>query len=220
MASKTTQALMAAAMIALAMGCSPAPRGKESAAFDGAKSHPQAMAHKYKQNPNPKQRYDITVTFANEPGPFESIRFGANYEAKNCVFVLDRIAGVTSRPQKNLSLDFKRLEGNTYVGTVYLDAMLDEDYFGAGVCHWQLVSMGVGLKATGAHAEARFSASLWERQVLAQETVTTYLQRKFYLRDPDIEDFPVSGQVDRSKMIAVKDAELFTVTLTSEKVQL
>ena len=218
MASKATQAFTAAAAMALAMGCSPAPSSKKDAAPDDPEPHPRAMANKYKQNPNPKQRYDITVTIADAPGPFESIRFGANYEAKNCVFMLDRVAGVPSHPKKHLSLDFKRLEENTYVGTVYLDAMLDEDYFGNGVCHWQMVSMGVGLKATGAHAETRFSASLWERQVLAQEKVTTFLQRKFYPRDLEMENFPASGQTDRSKM-AVEDADLFTVTLTSAEVR-
>ena len=220
MASKATHAFTAAAAMALAMGCSPAPGGKKSATPDAPEPHPRTMAHKYKQNPNPKQRYDITVTIADAPGPFESVEGFAQYEASDCVFVLDRFAGVTSKPRYRMPIVIRKINESTHVGTIYLDAMLDEDYFGKGACHWQFTSTTVMMKASGEKTESLFSASLSLIQVSKLESVKTYFRKEVYPRVPDFEGFSSSGQVDRSKFVpSLSDDDLFTIALAPTKVR-
>ncbi len=73
MANKSSLAVTAAVSIALAMtatACTPNKTDSVAAASEEAEPHPRAMADRYKRNPAPKQRYDITMTIADAPGPF------------------------------------------------------------------------------------------------------------------------------------------------------
>lgn len=173
----------------------------------------------YKQNPDPKQRYDITMSIANAPGPFASILVSAQYQADDCWYTVDRFAGVNANPTDILSITLTKTNETTYAGTVYLDAMQDGDYHGTGICHWELTSIGASLKATGSPGEARFVSSLSSEKLRAEQAETTYLRKVFYPRDPDIENLPVSGQTDRSKIDpSISDDDLFTITFTPKAV--
>jgi len=124
--------------------------------------------HDYKQNPNPKQRYDITMTIADAPGPFASIEGIAQYQAPDCWYTLNKLEGVHANPEQVLPITYTRVNDTTYVGTVYLDAMLDEDYYGRGVCHWTLTFASTSLKATGGAVETKFGASISKKDLAAQ----------------------------------------------------
>lgn len=190
-----------------------------SPASDG-KGDTSAHASRYRPNPHPRKGYRIIMTLADAPGPFESVHGSAYYEASNCSYVISHVAGVRGNPDYERSIEFDKLNGTTYAGTVYIDAMLDEDYFGDGMCHWQMISMGVTLKATGLRTETRFAPSLMRAQVTAQESLTTYFQKEFYPRDTSIENFAEFGQVDRSRYGPdVADEDLFSITLTSRQAQ-
>ena len=76
-----------------------------------------------------------------------------------------------------MPISYRKLNDRTYVGTIYLDAMLDEGYFREGVCHWQFTSTTAVLKATGAHAETGFSPYLMREQILPQQAVKQYFQK-------------------------------------------
>ncbi len=178
-----------------------------------------ALESRYKRNPNPKQAYQITLTLADAPGPFESVEGFAQYQAPDCRYTVDKLAGVTATPQHNLPISYTKINDTSYVGTVFLDAMLDENYFGDGVCSWEFTSVHARLKASGAHAEAGFVARLIRDQVRMQKPVTTYLQKKFYPEDQEIQDLLVSGQTDREKMKSIGDEDLFIITLTAKEVQ-
>lgn len=177
------------------------------------------QARKFRLNPNPKQRYDITMSIKDAPGPFEYVRFAASYEAKGCSYVISEFGGVIGNPDKSVELQFNRLDGNTYVGTLYLDAMMDEDYYGNGVCHWQLTGMGIGLMAAGAEDETRFSSSLMLDSIKTQSSKTTYFRKEVYPKDSLMDGFITSGQENRT-VFASKygDDDLFTVTLAAKKV--
>jgi hypothetical protein len=101
---------------------------------------------------------------------------------------------------------------------VYADQMLDEDYYGRGVCRWQLIQAQVQLKATGAEEEARFVPKIPFKDVLFEGAVTTYLVKKDYPRVPDISNYPAFGHTNRSRYGAnIRDEDLFTITLSARK---
>jgi hypothetical protein len=56
--------------------------------------------------------------------------------------------------------ELTRVSDVEYTGTVYADGILDEDYYGRGICRWQLTQARVQLKATGVPRETLFSASI------------------------------------------------------------
>lgn len=216
------KSMTVAASMAIA-GCAPmadsSQKEQNNRAEESRKKDSPMQAYKFRLNPNPKQRYDITMSIKDAPGPFEHVRFGASYEAKDCSYVISEFEGVRGHPEHHVELDFRKVDEHTYVGTLYLDAMVDEDYYGNGVCHWQMTGMGVGLKATGAEEETRFSSSLMVESVQAQESETTYFWKKRYPRSRTY-GFPSSGHTDRRKFSPeILDSEIFTITLTSEEVQ-
>ena len=222
MLSRTTLALTAAVSIALAMtatACTP-PKADISAASEDPAPHPRAMADKYKRNPAPKQRYDITMTVANAPGPFGSVEGFAQYEAPDCWYTLDRIAGVPAIPHVTLPVSYTKVDDTTYVGTVYLDVMQDEDYFGRGICKWVLTSARVSLKATGTREEASFTAYVHLDDFANKKPVVTYFRSEPYPSVPEIEDYSNFGQTDRSQFAPyIGDNDLFTIALIPNKVR-
>jgi hypothetical protein len=53
-------------------------------------------------------------------------------------------------------VELRKVAEGEYRGTLYVDRMLDEDYYGRGVCKWEFTGAGAMLKATGAEEETRF----------------------------------------------------------------
>ncbi|MGO1070092.1 hypothetical protein [Lysobacter sp. CA199] len=176
----------------------------------------------FKQNPNPKQRYQLILTLANAPGPFASIEGFMQFDVKTpeCLPPPNENGGhLWPTPTEDIPIVWIRVNDTEYTGVVYTDGMIDEDYYGRGVCHWELIQAYASLKATGAHGETRFVPNIYPEKIKAQQAEKTYLLKQFYPQDPDIENYGAYGQTDRSKMDpALKDAELFTVTLTPKAV--
>jgi hypothetical protein len=213
------QTITAAVSIALiATACDPSKASKTATGSKAPEAYSRAQADKYRRNPNPKQRYDITMIIADAPGPFESVQWYANYEAPNCLFILDRFAGVSSRPSYRMPVHFRKVDGSTYVGTVHLDAMLDEDYFGDGVCHWELRGTSVSLKATGSKGESNFLPGMQLDEVVAEEPKSTYFWRGRYPRST-ANDFPDFGEPNIDEFRPEIRDNLFTIAFSSKEVQ-
>lgn len=216
------KSMAVAASIALA-ACAPmtdsSQKEQNNRAEESRKKDSPMQAHKFRLNPNPKQRYDITMSIKDAPGTFEYVRFGASYEAKDCSYVISEFEGVRGHPEHHVELDFRKMDEHTYVGTLYLDAMVDEDYYGNGVCHWQMTGMGVGLKATGAEKETRFSSSLMRESIQEQRSQETYFWKDRYPREEGYDNFPEFGEGALDKVPIDERDEFFAITLTSREVQ-
>ncbi|WP_408951102.1 hypothetical protein [Lysobacter sp. Hz 25] len=170
------------------------------------------LQDKYKRNPAPKQPYQITLTLVDAPGPFAKIEGFVSYEARDCRYMPDRIAGFFLTPSINLPMSYSKVDETSYVATVHADAMLDEDYLGEGICHWQLTSLNAQLKATGAEPETNFIASLMNEDVTAQRAVTNYYWKERYPRS-EVTDYPDMGEEDRDAFRPEIRDELFAITL-------
>ena len=178
-----------------------------------------SLRHKFRVNPNPKRGYIITMTIKDAPGPFWYVGFGAQYDAPDCMYWSNKFAGTTSSPMRILKLPIKKLDDTTYVATVYLDAMLDEDYYGDGVCHWQLTGVTGGLKATGADVETGFGIDISPKSIVAQETVTKYFWKKRYPREEGYDNFPEFGSETLENISSDKRDEFFSIIMASTEPQ-
>ena len=131
----------------------------------------------YEKNPHPTQAYRITMTIEDAPGPFEWISGTAFYEMTNhkqCT-PIEPIAGVWSKSKEDgIPIHFKKINESTYVATIYADGMVDSDYYGKGVCRWELTSVDVSLRATGKHEETRFQPGIYKDKLLSGEPGVTY----------------------------------------------
>src|SRR5690606_15888980 len=76
----------------------------------------------------------------------------------------------------------ERTAENTYTGVMYADQMLDEDYYGRGTCHWEMIQAQVHMKATGGEGETLFAARIPREKILAGKGETTWFNKVSYPR--------------------------------------
>lgn len=164
-------------------------------------------------NPHPKQRYEITLSIEGAPGPFESVTAFASYEIANpseCA-PRDPISGVYATAGYDTNVVFHPIDNNTYRGTIYLDLPIDANYYLLGRCRWQFVSINVIPKNNG----VTFSTGLVLNEVLAQKTVTTYSQKRFYFGS-SLTDFDAGGDYMSDEIAAHRD-NYFVITITAKE---
>ena len=168
------------------MACQPtAPTGQPTGtsattaqATGVQKNDKSEQAHLFKVNPSPKQVFEVEFEIQDAPGPLMAVRGSAGYsatQAPNCTFVTNAWAGTWGTPFKGLSLPVTPVGPNRFVMTVALDGMLDEDYYGKGVCRWKMGGAGAGFAASAAEEDTQYGLSLD-----AKEFVDGATYRKYY----------------------------------------
>lgn len=173
--------LMACQPTAPAAGPS-APPTATAQAGDRSKNDKSAQEHLYRLNPSPKQGVDIEFEVHDAPGTFADAMSNANYQSFNCNYVTSEWAGARASPSKMTPLPVTRLDTNRFVVTVYQDGLLDEDYFGTGVCHWELTAVSLGLRATGAADDTAYAVLLGSKDIMPGHTVQQYYWKGSYPR--------------------------------------
>ncbi|WP_161962819.1 hypothetical protein [Xanthomonas campestris] len=172
-----------------------------------------------KLNPNPRKAVEVTLTLKNAPGAFGLVQGAAQYDVSNedACGKIQPETGTAGRITSQEDFALKKVSDTEYRGTVYLDLMQDEDYYGRGVCHWEFSGAGVMLKATGAEEETRFLSFIEANTVTAQQTQTKYYWSKGYPRS-ESNGFPDTGELSPEKFKADIRNELFTITLAAKEV--
>ncbi|MCC4620487.1 hypothetical protein LL965_10470 [Xanthomonas cassavae CFBP 4642] len=173
----------------------------------------------YRKNPHPKQAYRITMTIENAPGPFKWVSGTAFYEIKNhekCTPV-EPITGAWSKSKRDgIPINFDRVTEAKYVAVIYLDGLIDSNYYGKGVCYFELAGVGATIKATGKKEETRFQSSLFASEILDQKSKATYFWSRGYPRD-EVDDFPDQGEPGSDHFREELRDELFKVALSVRK---
>ena len=130
---------------------------------------------RFKLNPEPKQPYRIKVKINNAPGPMKPINdMYIGYAARNCSYTISRLAGAKASPEKNIPIKMNLVGHDEYEVLFYADAVLDEDYFGEGVCQWKPENFGASFKATGKKEETEFNISDVMENLEKEKTLTKY----------------------------------------------
>ncbi|MBB5736427.1 hypothetical protein FHT09_002167 [Xanthomonas arboricola] len=172
-----------------------------------------------KLNPNPRKAYELTLTLDEAPGAFGLVQGAAQYDVSNeaeCGKIQPE-TGTAGRITSQEDFALKKISDTEYRGTVYLDLMQDEDYYGRGVCHWEFSGASVLLKATGAEEETRFLSFIEGKTVTAQQPQTKHYWKKGYPRS-ESESFPDTGELSPDKFKPEIRDNLFTITLAAKEV--
>jgi hypothetical protein len=174
-----------------------------------------------RDNPARQQRYELTVTLHDAPGPFKYIRAIANDSAPNCSYLIaGKFAGAYAKPEVSRRLDLIHVSDTEWKGIFYTDALLDEDYgFDKGVCHWQLDGIVVSFSANGKHEDTLFEASMVHDGIQTGNPKAFYFNKTSYPRLSRIKDGEAgnkySGLIDRS--LYNPDVDLFSATMSIGK---
>lgn len=132
-------------------------------------------------NPAPKRSYDITLRFDGLPAAPTQVTAFVDYDVDNIECVppdyTKAVGGVRLPPEHRVELALKRVDDNTFTATVHEDALVDEDYYGLGICHW---AMG----ATTVHFSSpttQFIGGIGADELVAEKDSTDhYLVRDFH----------------------------------------
>lgn len=188
----------------------------------------------YEERPNETQRgakppvprrnphavpYEVTMTIEDAPGPFAVVKAAMQYEVLNerCLPRLGGMAGTRVSAVEWVEIELAQIAPQTYRGRFYDDLMVDEDYFGLGVCHWSLVTTVFQLRATGAEGETKFSEHLFYKDLMGNDPIRTYYWKGYYPR-ASLDDFPEGGERDASKFKPELRDELFVLDFSIRKV--
>jgi len=197
----------AAVTCGVLMACQPtapsAPASGASAANDqptGAQKNDRSeQAHLFKLNPAPRRVFEVTFEIHDAPGPLMAVRGSAGYsapQAPNCTFVTNAWAGTWGTPFYGMTLPLNQVGPNRFVLTVALDAMLDEDYYGKGVCRWEMGGAGATFAASASEEDTSYGLSLDAKELVDGATYREYFWKGGYPRRPGAEGTSSPG--DRS----------------------
>lgn len=173
-------------------------------------------------NKNPKQAYTVTMTIVDAPGPYEVSRSSLQYDISNrqCLPPIRNFAGVQTEPRStSIPFPFTKVSDGRYVGTIYLDAMSEEDLYGRGICRWELA--GIFVRADMQFNSEHFypELALWytPEMLLSEQAKTFYFWRDGRGR-PDPSD-PAIFEAQGPKFFRAEiEAEVFSVTFSSKAV--
>lgn len=188
----------------------------------------QAKAPLRKLNPAPTQAYEIRLTLANASdlssaadgkSPFTVVEGTVQFDASNGARCgkSNALSGHVPTLSSHEPFRLSRVSATEYVGTVYADMLLDEDYYGRGVCHWALTEARVAFRARADIADTRFVAGLSAKEVLAGGTQARHFWKGYYPRFEDGQHADY-GMNQLDTVPADKLNEFFTVTLTARKI--
>ncbi|MDZ4291068.1 MAG: hypothetical protein U1C47_04000 [Hydrogenophaga sp.] len=93
-----------------------------------SKNDKSAQQHLYRISLTPRHGYELVLTLQDAPGPFKKMGWSALYQTEGCNYVVNEFAGVRGEPEQTVELPFTERPDGSFAATVYLDAMLDEDY--------------------------------------------------------------------------------------------
>lgn len=175
--------------------------------------------------PPPKPRrnpqavpYEITLRIENAPGPFEAVRAAMQYEVANerCLPRLGGISGTRVTAREWVEVDVERTGPDTYRARVFDDLMVDEDYYGLGVCEWQLVT--VQFKLTAAGGGSVLAHHLFRDDVLQGRRIDVHFWKGRYAAgDPRFAHVPVYGETDPARYKPELRDELFVFRFASHR---
>lgn len=149
-----------------------------------------------KHNSDPKMRYEITVTIDGAPGPFDSAEGTAFYQVNNKACVPERggpLNPLRLAPHTELPFGLTRINDHQYQGTIYLDLLKDEDYFGLGVCHWSLSNLAIELKVK----KTTFSPIIGIDEIILLKPTPHYYLRSDYTNASKGEERDVAGRAHK-----------------------
>ncbi|MFA4654396.1 hypothetical protein ACCQ07_15700 [Xanthomonas sp. NCPPB 3583] len=173
----------------------------------------------YRKNQHPKQAYRVTMTIENAPGPFGAASAKAFYDMKDrdqCA-PFDASLGMSTKPKEHaIPVAFQKINDTVFTAMIYMDGMVDADYYGKGVCHWEFGGFGVSLKATGGRAETAFSPSLEKKYFDELKQKTTFFWSGGYPRS-NLEDYVDFGEESADKYAEPNRSNLFRINLKAER---
>ncbi|HEY5971958.1 MAG TPA: hypothetical protein VIT22_08285 [Pseudoxanthomonas sp.] len=172
-----------------------------------------------RRNPHPTA-YEITMTIENAPGPFGSIEGFMQYDTgldNPCMPDLGGMAGTRMRLSESIPVKYEKIGENKYRGIVYTDLLMDEDYYGLGVCHWSMIAARVDLRAGVTTGETTFFENIFHDDLVSKDRMKVYFWNGHYPKEA-IDSLNVPGEDKIEKFKPEVRDDLFSLAFEIRKV--
>ncbi|MGE6333327.1 hypothetical protein [Stenotrophomonas sp. NPDC077659] len=116
----------------------------------------------YEANPSPKEAYEVVVTTHDAPEDMflSGAAVGYVIADESCLPPIDNFEGVRYGIEKHLvTISLRKITPDKYVGTYFRDGLASKDYFGHGVCSWEVQYVSASLKTRSTESFTYFSIS-------------------------------------------------------------
>lgn len=179
--------------------------------------HQRVPLPEVKRNPQPQEKYLVRMVIKDAPRPFDKVEGKVQYDIPvgddDCIPVDYTIApgGTRNRPSEDVPIEYRKISETEYEAEVYLDALLDEDYYGLGVCRWRLTAVAAFLVAD----EVSFWTSTHLDYMQSGETEVTYGANVLFDKQP------VLGKRHRMLRAVIhypREGKDFTISFTSRRI--
>ncbi|MBD8873468.1 hypothetical protein [Rhodanobacter sp. DHB23] len=166
-----------------------------------------------KKNPHPVKRYEVIAT-ADAPGPWDSVSGTVFFDIVNVDCVPQgSFTGGRNIPNASHEFEMARTGEKTWKGHFHRDLLLDEDYFGKGVCHWDATGMGPVFVAHG----ATFSPTRGLKQAMQAGSYTEYFKKSAY-KDHSFTGMGALEFLPDSPEVARHPEDFFPITVTIKEI--
>jgi hypothetical protein len=166
-----------------------------------------------KHNPNPEKRYEVTLTIDDAPGMFDSVQGYVLYQvAEDSCLPVQPGSGARLALRKNFPVLFQNSGGSTYTAVIFTDLLHDEDYYGLGICHWQVASSGAVIKLHN----FSFNVGMDIDAIRSQRPALTYFSKESYSEAKANKVDTDNGTVRTAYVVQHPD-EFFSATLTTRE---
>jgi len=174
-------------------------------------------------NPHPVRAYRVVLTLDDAPGPFRKVEGIADYTAKyrdepsrTCGYMAGGVGAFIPLSWSE-PFELKKTSEDTYEGVIHADGMLDEDYDGEGVCHWEMIEVRARLRANDNQTDTRFAPFIRTTPDMIETSSTRYFWKGVYA-NPEFSQHTSFGQSDPAR-INRKREDLFVIQMVIREVR-
>lgn len=141
----------------------------------------------YETNPSPKEAVEVIVTTRDAPEDMYLVGAAVGYMIANgnCLPPIDNFEGVSYGIEKHLvEIPLRKTASGRYAGTFFRDGLASKNYFGRGVCSWEVQYVSASLRTHSTEQFTYFTVSTTPEE----RTATRYSRKEIkpVLNDGDI----------------------------------
>lgn len=145
----------------------------------------------YEANPSPKEAYEVVVTTHDAPEDMflSGAAVGYLIADSGCLPPIENFEGVSYGIEKHLvEIPLKKTAPDRYVGTYFRDGLASKDYFGRGICSWDVQYVSASLKTRSTKQFTYFPISTTPQK----RTATRYSRKEVRPLLDDGEIYPAT----------------------------
>ncbi len=184
-----------------------------------ASSQPEGSEAKRKPlrnlNPSPKDAVHIRIKVSGAPGALPLVDAAAQYDVTNSAECGKlRSSGAFPTISSSEAVELTKVADDEYAGVVYMDRIIDEDYYGRGVCHWEFVEARASFRASEDVKATWFVVDLPAEIIQNKSTKKLFYWTGYYPKAKS-DNYAEFGDETLENVPADKRSEFFTIEMSA-----